>query len=45
MAWYDILTAILSGTVIELVVESCLVPFITMPLVRHFKAKRAEEAA
>ena len=45
MAWFDILTAILSGTVIELVVESCLVPFITMPFVRHFKAKRAEEAA
>ncbi len=45
MAWYDIITAVLSGTVIELVVESCLVPFITMPLVRWAKGKRAKEAA
>ncbi len=44
MAWYDIMTAVLSGTVIELVVESCLVPFITMPLVRWIKAKRRQEA-
>ncbi|MBQ5391459.1 MAG: queuosine precursor transporter [Spirochaetales bacterium] len=46
MAWYDIMTAVLSGTVIELVVESCLVPFITIPLVSCIrKKKNAEEAA
>ena len=46
MAWYDIMTAVLSGTVIELVVESCLVPFITIPLVSWIrKKKNAEEAA
>lgn len=46
MAWYDILTSALVGTVIELVVESFLVPFITMPLVKVIKAKKeAEEAA
>lgn len=45
MAWYDIITAVLSGTVIELVVESCLVPFITLPLVRWVKGKRQMEAA
>ena len=46
MAWYDILTSALAGTVIELVVESFLVPFITMPLVKVIKAKKeAEEAA
>lgn len=33
MAWFDIMTSVLSGTVIELVVESCFVPFITIPLV------------
>ena len=45
MAWFDILTAVLSGTVIELVLESCLVPFITMPVVRWVKGKREVEAA
>ena len=45
MAWHDILTAVLSGTVIELVVEASLVPFITMPLVRWIKNKKAMEAA
>ena len=46
MAWYDIMTAVLSGTVIELVVEACLVPFITIPLVSWIrKKKNAEEAA
>lgn len=46
MAWVDILTAILSGTLIELVVESCLVPFITMPVVKWIKnKKKMEEAA
>lgn len=43
MAWFDILTAVLSGTVIELVVEATLVPFITIPLVKHIKAIREKE--
>lgn len=46
MAWHDILTAALSGTVIELVVESIFVPMITIPLVRKIRErKEAEEAA
>lgn len=45
MAWFDIMTAVLSGTVIELVVESCFVPFLTMPLTRWLQKKRREEAA
>lgn len=46
MGWYDIMTAVLSGTLIELVVESCLVPFITIPLVRRIqKVKRGEIVA
>lgn len=45
MAWFDILTAVLSGTLIELVVESCLVPFITMPMVKWLKNTRKREAA
>ena len=45
MAWYDIMTAVLSGTVIELVVESCFVPFLTMPLVKWVRGKRTAEAA
>ncbi len=45
MAWYDIMTAVLAGTVIELAVESFLVPFITMPLTRWIKGKREKEAA
>lgn len=46
MAWYDILTSALAGTVIELVVESVFVPFVTMPLVKWIRAKKvAEEAA
>lgn len=44
MAWYDIMTAVLSGTVIELVVESCLVPFITIPLVGRIQKVRLQEA-
>lgn len=32
MAWKDIMTAVVSGTVIELLIESCFVPFITIPL-------------
>lgn len=43
MLWYDIFTAVLSGTVIELVVESALVPFITIPLVRWIKKKKDME--
>lgn len=34
---FDIITAVLSGTFIELVVETCLVPFITIPLTAHIK--------
>jgi len=45
MSWFDILTAVLSGTVIELVVESCLVPFITIPLVGRIRRIREREAA
>lgn len=43
MAWFDILTAVLSGTVIELVVESCFVPFITIPLVGRINKVIAKE--
>ena len=45
MAWRDILTAVLSGTVIELVLESCLVPFITIPLVSRIRKKKEAEVA
>ena len=45
MAWFDIMTAVLSGTEIELVVESCFVPFLTIPLTRWLQKKRKEEAA
>lgn len=45
MAWFDILTAVLAGTLIELVVESCLVPFITMPMVKWLRNTRKREAA
>lgn len=45
MAWKDILSSVLSGTVIELLVESCFVPFITIPLTRHIeKVKESENA-
>lgn len=43
MAWKDIMSSVLSGTVIELVVESCLVPFITIPLTRKILKVRNEE--
>lgn len=43
MLWSDIFTAVLSGTVIELVVESALVPFITIPLVRWIRKKKEME--
>lgn len=45
MAWFDILTAVLAGTLIELVVESCLVPFLTMPMVKWLRNIRKKEAA
>ena len=45
MPLFDIFTAVLSGTVIELVVESLCVPFITMPLTRKIKAIKEAEAA
>ena len=44
MNTYDIVTAVLSGTVIELVVETCFVPFITIPLTRKIKEVRKQEA-
>ncbi len=43
MAWKDIYTAVLSGTVIELVVESCFVPFITIPLTRKIRSVKETE--
>ncbi len=43
MAWKDILSAVLSGTVIELVVESCLVPFITIPLTAKITIVKQKE--
>jgi hypothetical protein len=45
MNMYDIMTAVLSGTVIELVVETCLVPFITIPLTGKIKRVKAQEDA
>ena len=45
MAWFDIMTTVLSGTLIELVVETCFVPFITIPLTKWLQKKRTEEAA
>ena len=46
MAWKDIFSAAFFGTFVELFVESCFVPFITIPLVSHIKRiKNAEEAA
>lgn len=43
MNTYDIVTAVLSGTIIELVVETCLVPFITIPLTARIKKVKAQE--
>ena len=45
MAWFDIMTSVFSGTVIELVIESCFVPFLTIPLTRWLQNKRKKEAA
>jgi len=44
MSWFDIMTAVLSGTILELVVESCFVPFLTMPITRWLQKKKAQEA-
>ncbi len=44
MAWKDIFSSVLSGTLIELAAESGFVPLITIPLTRHImKIKKAEE--
>ncbi len=43
MAWKDIISSVLSGTLIELVVESSFVPFITIPLVKHINKIREGE--
>ena len=45
MAWFDILTAVLSGALIELAVESCFVPFLTIPLTKWLQKKKAQEEA
>ena len=45
MSWFDIMTAVLSGTILELVVESCFMPFITMPLTRWLQNKKKQEVA
>ena len=45
MTWFDIMTAVLSGTVIELAIESCFVPFITIPLTRWLQNKKKQEVA
>lgn len=37
MAWKDILTSSLFGTFVETVVESCFVPFITIPVARKIE--------
>ncbi|MCR5760943.1 MAG: queuosine precursor transporter [Sphaerochaetaceae bacterium] len=43
MRWVDILTAVISGTVIELVVESFFVPFITIPLTKKIQSVKEQE--
>lgn len=37
MAWKDIVSSVLSGTLIELLVESSFVPLITIPLTKHIQ--------
>ncbi len=44
MAWKDIVSSVLSGTVIELVVEGALVPFITIPVTNKIRSIRRLEA-
>lgn len=43
MYWRDIISSVLSGTVIELVVESCFVPFITIPITARIKRIKDKE--
>ena len=38
MMWKDILSSVIIGTVIELLIESCMVPFVTIPLSRDIAA-------
>lgn len=39
MTWIDILTSALFGTFMETIIESCFVPFITIPVSRRIEAK------
>ena len=44
MMWKDIFSSVIIGTVIELLIESCMVPIVTIPLSKHIaKIKRREE--
>ena len=43
MMWKDIFSSIIIGTVIELVVESIMVPIVTIPLFRHISRIKEEE--
>ena len=44
MMWKDIFTSVIIGTAIELFIESCMVPFVTIPLSKHIaEIKRSEE--
>ncbi len=45
MAWKDIASSVLSGTVIELVVEAFFVPLITIPMTKRIRAIREGEVA
>ena len=43
MMWKDIFSSIIIGTVIELLVESIMVPIVTIPLFRHISRIKEEE--
>ena len=44
MMWKDIFSSVIIGTVIELLIESCMVPFVTIPLSKHIsQLKKSEE--
>lgn len=44
MMWKDIISSVIIGTAIELLIESCMVPFVTIPLSKHIsKIKALEE--
>lgn len=45
MVWKDIASSVLSGTVIELVVEAFFVPLITIPMTKKIREVKAKEAA